>query len=135
MSDHSTPGDSSSCATASVPPDGHGEDEHGTDQHGTDPGDEPQYGYIRHRDQVRARLKRVEGQIRGIERMVDAGDYCIDILTQISAASSALRAVALALLDDHLDHCVAHAVRSGDAAEIEAKSAEASGAIARLVRS
>lgn len=130
MSDHGTPGDRSSRTTVSVPPDGHGEDEHGTD-----PGDEPEYGYIRHRDQVRARLKRVEGQIRGIERMVDAGDYCIDILTQISAASSALRAVALALLDDHLDHCVAHAVRSGDAAEIEAKIAEASGAIARLVRS
>jgi DNA-binding FrmR family transcriptional regulator len=135
MSDHGTPGDRSSRTTASVPPGRHGEDEHGTDQHGTDPGDEPEYGYIRHRDQVRARLKRVEGQIRGIERMVDAGDYCIDILTQISAASSALRAVALALLDDHLDHCVAHAVRSGDAAEIEAKIAEASGAIARLVRS
>ncbi|MFT8636762.1 MAG: metal-sensitive transcriptional regulator [Pseudoclavibacter sp.] len=94
-----------------------------------------EYGYIRHRDQVLARLKRVEGQVRGIQRMVDEGEYCIDILTQISAASSALRSVALSLLDDHLDHCVAHAVHSGDSAEVEAKLAEASGAIARLVRS
>ena len=93
------------------------------------------YGYIRHRPQVLARLKRVEGQIRGIQRMVDGGEYCIDILTQISAASSALRSVALTLLDDHLDHCVAHAVHSGEPDEIQAKLSEASGAIARLLRS
>ena len=79
-------------------------------------------------------MRRVEGQVRGLQRMVDEDAYCIDILTQVSAATKALQAVALELLDDHLSHCVADAVKSGgdDAA---AKVAEASAAIARLVRS
>ena len=81
-----------------------------------------------------ARLKRIEGQARGIHRMVDEEQYCIDILTQISALTKALEGVALGLLDDHLKHCVLDAARQGgDDAEIKLK--EASDAIARLVRS
>ena len=92
------------------------------------------YGYIRNRAQILGRLKRIEGQVRGLGRMVDEGTYCIDILTQVSAATSALRSVALTLLADHLEHCVAHAIRTGDAEETEQTLAEASQAIARLVR-
>ncbi|MDQ3166679.1 MAG: metal-sensitive transcriptional regulator [Actinomycetota bacterium] len=80
------------------------------------------------------RLRRIEGQVRGLERMVEADEYCIDVLTQISAATKALQAVALALLEDHLAHCVADAAREGgDMADVKIK--EASDAIARLVRS
>ena len=78
------------------------------------------------------RLSRVEGQVRGIARMVDEDTYCIDVLTQISAAKSALHAVAVGLLQDHLAHCVVDAARAGDPS---AKVKEASDAIARLVRS
>jgi DNA-binding FrmR family transcriptional regulator len=91
-------------------------------------------GYSQHKDQVRQRLRRIEGQIRGIDQMVEADRYCIDVLTQISAATRALQAVALELLDDHLSHCVAQAMEAGGP-EAEAKIAEASSAIARLVRS
>jgi CsoR family transcriptional regulator, copper-sensing transcriptional repressor len=95
---------------------------------------ETTYGYVAHKDNYAKRLRRIEGQIRGIAKMIDEDKYCIDILTQISAASSALRSVALNLLDDHLDHCVSQAIaEGGDAAEV--KLAEASAAIARLVRS
>lgn len=80
------------------------------------------------------RLKRAECQVRGIQRMVEEDTYCIDILTQISAATKALETVALALLDDHLSHCVAEATREGGAVA-DAKIAEGSAAIARLVRS
>ena len=80
------------------------------------------------------RLKRIEGQIRGIHRMVDEGEYCIDVLTQVSAATSALRSFSLALLDEHLEHCVAAAVREGGE-EMDTKLAEANAAIARLVKS
>ncbi|MDO5493001.1 MAG: metal-sensitive transcriptional regulator [Nesterenkonia sp.] len=80
------------------------------------------------------RLRRVEGQVRGIHRMVDEDVYCIDILTQISALQSALENVGLALLDDHLRHCVAHAMESGGE-DAEAKLQEASAAIRRLVKS
>ena len=91
-------------------------------------------GYSGSKDQVQKRLRRIEGQVRGIQRMVDDDKYCIDVLTQISAVTSALQAVALELLDDHLGHCVAGALADGgDAAE--AKLAEASAAIARLVKS
>jgi DNA-binding FrmR family transcriptional regulator len=91
-------------------------------------------GYSGSKEQVQKRLRRVEGQVRGIQRMVDEDKYCIDVLTQISAVTSALQAVALELLDDHLGHCVAGALADGgDAAE--EKLAEASAAIARLVRS
>lgn len=91
-------------------------------------------GYRQNKDSVMKRLRRIEGQVRGLERMVEADEYCIDVLTQISAATKALQAVALALLEDHLAHCVADAAREGgDSADVKIK--EASDAIARLVRS
>jgi len=80
------------------------------------------------------RLHRVEGQVRGIARMVDQDAYCIDVLTQVSAASRALQSVALALLDEHLRHCLTDAATAGEQAH-DAKVTEASEAIARLVRS
>jgi len=91
-------------------------------------------GYSETKDNYAKRLRRVEGQVRGIAKMIDDEKYCIDILTQISAVSSALQSVALGLLDDHLNHCVSHAAAEGGA-EAERKLAEASAAIARLVRS
>ena len=92
------------------------------------------HGYITEKDRYLKRLGRIEGQARGISRMVDEEQYCIDILTQISALKSALDAVAVGLLDDHLRHCVVDAARAGDA-EADAKIAEATQAITRLVRS
>ena len=92
------------------------------------------HGYITDKDRYLNRLKRIEGQARGISKMVDEEKYCIDILTQISALTSALQAVAVGLLDDHLKPCVLDAARmEGDQAEQKIK--EASDAIARLVRS
>ena len=91
-------------------------------------------GYSDDKAQVLKRLRRIEGQIRGLQRMVDEDTYCIDVLTQISAATKALESVALELLDDHLGHCVREAV-AGGGPEADAKVAEASAAIARLVRS
>lgn len=96
--------------------------------------DHAHHGYITDKARYLARLKRIEGQARGIQRMVDEEQYCIDILTQISALTSALQGVAVGLLDDHLRHCVADAVKLGGDAGDE-KIAEASAAIARLVRS
>jgi DNA-binding FrmR family transcriptional regulator len=90
-------------------------------------------GYSDDKDAVVKRLRRIEGQVRGLQRMVDEDVYCIDILTQISAATRALQGVALELLDRHLDHCVRDAIRVGGP-EAEAKIAEASSAIARLVK-
>jgi DNA-binding FrmR family transcriptional regulator len=92
------------------------------------------HGYIRDKDDYLKRLRRVEGQIRGLQRMVDDEVYCIDILTQVSAANRALETVALGLLDDHLAHCVVGAAREGGP-DAEVKLKEASDAIARLVRS
>jgi len=92
------------------------------------------HGYMSDKEKYLARLKRIEGQARGIHRMVDEEQYCIDILTQISALNSALKSVALGLVDDHLKHCVADAVRIGGE-EGDAKMKEATDAIARLVRS
>ena len=92
------------------------------------------HGYITDKEQYLNRLKRIEGQARGISRMVDEEQYCIDILTQISALKSALQAVAVGLLDDHLKHCVVDAARAGGD-EADQKIKEASDAIARLVRS
>jgi DNA-binding FrmR family transcriptional regulator len=89
-------------------------------------------GYIGEKARVLARLKRIEGQARGLQRMVDDEQYCIDILTQVSAMTSALRSVALTLLDDHLAHCVREAAAGGE--DVEGKLAEASAAVARLVR-
>jgi DNA-binding FrmR family transcriptional regulator len=92
------------------------------------------HGYISDKARYLARMKRIEGQARGIHRMVDEEQYCIDILTQISALTSALRGVALGLLDDHMKHCLLDAAHLGPEAA-EAKIQEASDAIARLVRS
>ena len=91
-------------------------------------------GYIDSKEVLQKRLRRVEGQVRGLQRMVDEDRYCIEILEQVSAATKALQAVALELLDDHLAHCVSDAVREGGEEAAE-KLHEASAAIARLVRS
>ncbi|MCW2544294.1 MAG: transcriptional regulator [Frankiales bacterium] len=88
-------------------------------------------GYSSNKDDHLKRLRRIEGQVRGISRMVDEDQYCIDILTQVSAATKALQSVALGLLDDHMGSCVVNAV----GAEREHKLREAADAIARLVRS
>jgi DNA-binding FrmR family transcriptional regulator len=103
--------DTHSAATASTPP-----------------------GYIDNKDAVLKRLRRIEGQVRGLQKMVEADTYCIEILTQVSAATKALEAVALGLLDDHLHHCLTRAA-SDPSADLEDKVTEASAAIARLVRS
>jgi DNA-binding FrmR family transcriptional regulator len=92
------------------------------------------HGYITRKDDYLRRLRRIEGQARGLQRMVDEDKYCIDILTQVSAMTSALESVALGLLNDHLQHCVMDAAATGGP-EAEQKLAEASAAIARLVRS
>ena len=91
-------------------------------------------GYADHRDEILTRLRRIEGQVRGLHRMVEQDTYCIDVLTQVSASTRALESVALLMLDDHLNHCVAHAVAEGGEVADE-KLKEASAAIARLVRS
>ena len=91
-------------------------------------------GYSDDRDAVQKRLRRIEGQVRGLQRMVDEDRYCIDVLEQISAATRALQSVALHLLNDHMAHCVADAVKTGGD-EAKAKLDEASAAIARLVHS
>ena len=91
-------------------------------------------GYSSTKDNHLKRLRRVEGQVRGIAKMVEDDKYCIDILTQVSAATKALQSVALGLLDDHMSHCVVDAARTGGK-EQDQKLKEASEAIARLVRS
>ena len=91
-------------------------------------------GYISSKNDYLKRLRRIEGQARGLQGMVTDEKYCIDILTQISAMTSALQSVALGLLEDHLGHCVAEAMTTGGP-EAEEKIKEASAAIARLVRS
>ena len=91
------------------------------------------YGYHEHKDDLLARLRRVEGQVRGVQRMVDQDVYCIDILTQIAAAESALKKVAVKLLEDHLGHCVAEAAR-GTRRQQDEKVSEASAAIERLLK-
>ena len=92
------------------------------------------HGYITDKDKYLNRLRRIEGQVRGLQRMVEDEKYCIDILTQISAMTKALESVALGLLDDHLAHCVVDAAAAGGP-EADQKIKEASAAIARLVRS
>lgn len=92
------------------------------------------YGYADSKDDYLKRLRRIEGQVRGLQRMVDEDQYCIDILTQVAAVTKALQAVAIGLLEDHLGHCVAGAItEGGDSAAQKIK--EASDAVARLVRS
>jgi DNA-binding FrmR family transcriptional regulator len=91
-------------------------------------------GYTSDKDGYLKRLRRIEGQIRGLQRMVENDEYCIDVLTQISAATKALQAVSLGLMDEHLRHCVAQALADGGK-DADDKVREASDAIARLVRS
>ena len=93
-----------------------------------------QHGYIHRKDDYLKRLRRIEGQARGLQKMVEDEKYCIDILTQVSAMTKALQAVALGLLDEHLSHCLMHAAAVGGR-EADEKIREASEAIARLVRS
>ena len=91
-------------------------------------------GYTQDKDAYLKRLRRIEGQVRGLQRMVDEDVYCIDVLTQVSAVTRALQAVALGLLEDHLGHCVALAIEQGGP-EAEEKVREAAAAVSRLVRS
>ncbi|HVQ18125.1 MAG TPA: metal-sensitive transcriptional regulator [Actinomycetes bacterium] len=93
-----------------------------------------QHGYIHRKDDYLNRLRRIEGQARGLQRMVEDEKYCIDILTQVSAMTRALQSVALGLLDEHMAHCLVDAAKAGGP-EADAKLKEASDAIARLLRS
>lgn len=95
-------------------------------------GDES-HGYSADKKRYLARLKRIEGQVRGLHRMVDEDTYCIDVLTQVSAVQSALKGVALALLDDHMQHCVLHAAQQGEDEAME-KLDEVSAAVGRLLK-
>jgi DNA-binding FrmR family transcriptional regulator len=88
-------------------------------------------GYVQDKQQIEARLSRIEGQVRGLRKMVDEDRYCIDVLTQVSAVQSALQSVALLLLRDHTQHCVAEAIQSGEGSD---KVRELSEAVERLVR-
>ena len=92
------------------------------------------YGYAQDKDAYLRRLRRIEGQVRGLQRMVEDDTYCVDVLTQISAATRALQAVAIGLLEDHLGHCVTQAIEQGGP-DAEDKVKEAAQAISRLVRS
>lgn len=95
---------------------------------------EHQHGYIHRKDDYLRRLKRIEGQARGLQRMVEEEKYCIDILTQVAAMTKALQAVSIGLVEEHLSHCVVDAARAGDD-EAQEKIAEAVDAISRLVKS
>ena len=95
---------------------------------------EHEHGYIHRKDDYLKRLRRIEGQARGLQRMVEEEKYCIDILTQVSAMTKALQAVSIGLLEEHMNHCVVDAARAGDD-EAREKVTEAVDAIARLVRS
>ncbi|MFF2074906.1 metal-sensitive transcriptional regulator [Kitasatospora sp. NPDC058162] len=109
-------------------PAGHGDADHGGH------GPHGPHGYSAQKDAHLKRLRRIEGQIRGLQRMVDEDVYCIDVLTQVSASTKALQSFALSLLEEHLRHCVAAAAEQGGV-ELDAKVAEASAAIGRLLRS
>jgi DNA-binding FrmR family transcriptional regulator len=91
-------------------------------------------GYAGSKEDYLKRLRRIEGQVRGLQRMVDEDTYCIDVLTQVAAVTKALQAVSLGLLEDHVSHCVVDAARTSDE-DAQAKVREAADAIARLVRS
>jgi CsoR family transcriptional regulator, copper-sensing transcriptional repressor len=94
----------------------------------------PTRGYTATKDDLQKRLRRIEGQVRGLQRMVEEDTYCIDVLTQVAAVTKALQGVALGLLDDHLRHCVTEAIREGEDRDDD-KVAEAMGAVGRLLRS
>ncbi len=91
-------------------------------------------GYTETKDQLTNRLRRIEGQVRGIEKMVDDDRYCIDILTQVGAVRTALESLALEILEDHVNHCVADALASGDADKAAAKRDELLAAVARFAK-
>jgi DNA-binding FrmR family transcriptional regulator len=91
-------------------------------------------GYSIKKDDYTKRLNRIEGQVRGIRRMIEEDTYCIDVLTQVSAVTKALQAVAVGLLDEHVRHCVKNAVADGDPEALETMVAEATKAIERLVK-
>ncbi len=91
-------------------------------------------GYEMHRSDYLARLRRIEGQVRGLQRMIEEDTYCIDVLTQVSAATKALQSVAIGLVDEHLRHCVRDAVQGDDPARADRMVTEASKAIERLVK-
>jgi len=91
-------------------------------------------GYSQDKDEYLKRLRRIEGQIRGLQRMVETDTYCIDVLTQVSAATKALQSVAVGLLDEHVRHCVSDAARGDDPQHAEAMVTEATRAIERLIR-
>lgn len=93
-----------------------------------------QHGYIADKDAVVKRLHRIEGQVRGIERMIEDERYCIDVLTQIGAVTTALESLAFKVLDDHVSHCVAGAFESGDRAAADEKSRELLEAVHRFAR-
>ena len=92
------------------------------------------HGYAKDKDALTKRLHRIEGQVRGVERMIEDDRYCIDILTQVAAVKTALEQVAAKLLEDHVTHCVAEALASGDAAVAEEKSVELLAAVQRFSR-
>ena len=94
----------------------------------------PTHGYAADKDALVKRLHRIEGQVRGIEKMVLDDRYCIDVLTQIGAVSTALESLAFRILDDHVNHCVAGAIASGDAAAAQAKAAELLDAVHRFAK-
>jgi CsoR family transcriptional regulator, copper-sensing transcriptional repressor len=93
----------------------------------------PVHGYAERRDELQTRLRRIEGQVRGLQRMLDEDRYCIDVLTQISSVTSALQGVAMSMLDEHVRHCVRDAIDQG-AETADAKVDEALEVIARMVR-
>lgn len=93
------------------------------------------HGYIHRKDDYLKRLRRIEGQVRGLQRMIDEDTYCIDVLTQISAVTKAIQSVGIGLLEEHVNHCVMEAARNGDDEAAREKVAEATRAIERLVRS
>jgi DNA-binding FrmR family transcriptional regulator len=92
------------------------------------------HGYVENKEALVKRLHRIEGQVRGIERMIEDERYCIDILTQISAVSTALESLAFKILDDHVNHCVTGALAAGDAGVAEEKSRELLDAVHRFTR-
>lgn len=92
------------------------------------------HGYAEHKDELAKRLHRIEGQVRGIERMVEDDRYCIDILTQLGAVSTALERVAMAILDDHVEHCVADALASGNKRAATEKTDELLAAVRRFAK-
>ena len=98
------------------------------------PSPNPSRGYTLNKSDYAKRLNRIEGQVRGINRMIDEDTYCIDVLTQVSAVTKALQSVAVGLLDEHVRHCVKNAVVDGDEASLETMITEATKAIERLVK-